>query len=158
MRIFRRGSQLGNSGEKNSPPTRRIATFLAFFLIIVIATLSIRNWIAYERVRSLRNPVAATETAIAAAQRLYGDHCQKCHGVTGNGKGPKAAELSVSPGDFTDAQKMGRETDGEIFWRISRGRYPMPPFEDQISAEGRWMLVDYIRTFQQPSAANSGHH
>ena len=149
---------MGNPGERNTRSARRIAIFLAFSLIAIIGALSIRNWIVYERVRSLRNPVAATESAMAAGRQLYGDHCQKCHGANGDGKGPKAAELSVSPGDFTDAKRMDRETDGEVFWRISKGRYPMPPFEDKISSEGRWQLVDYIRTFQGHAERNSASH
>ena len=113
-----------------------------------MTALSIRNWIVYERVSELRNPVAATSGAIEAGRELYGEHCQKCHGANGNGKGPKADELSVSPGDFTDGKKMGAQTDGQLFWRISKGRYPMPAFEDKLSEEGRWQLVDYIRTFR----------
>lgn len=117
--------------------------------------LSIRNWIVYEHVRKLKNPVAATSSAVQAGRQLYGDHCQKCHGVNGDGQGPKAAELSVSPGDFTDAKKMDEERDGELFWRISKGRYPMPAFQDKISEQGRWQLVDYVRTFAEKPVRSS---
>lgn len=101
------------------------------------------------RARKLKNPVPATDEAIAAGMQLYGKHCQKCHGENGDGKGEKAAELSVAPSDFTDAQKMRSLTDGELYWQITYGRLPMPAFADKVSEEGRWQLVDYIRIFAQ---------
>jgi mono/diheme cytochrome c family protein len=140
------------SGEKSGFP-RRILIFVAFCVLALMAAVSIGNWVEYERVRNLKNPLPPNAAAIAAGKQLYGDHCQKCHGVSGDGRGPKAEELSVSPGNFTDPQKMSGATDGELFWRITRGRYPMPAFEDKISEEGRWQLVDYIRTFQRKTGA-----
>jgi len=43
-------------------------------------------------------------------------------------------------------------TDGELFWKITAGRKPMPSFETKLSEDERWMLVDYIRTFSQAGA------
>jgi mono/diheme cytochrome c family protein len=40
---------------------------------------------------------------------------------------------------------MRATTDGEIFWKISNGRGPMPAWA-QIPEKDRWGLVDYIRT------------
>jgi mono/diheme cytochrome c family protein len=127
---------------------------VALCVIALTAVYSIRNWRVYERARNLKNPVVATGSAIAAGKHLYADHCQKCHGVNGDGRGPKAAELSVAPGDFTNVKKIRGETDGELFWQITKGRFPMPSFEDKVSAEGRWELVDYIRTFAGKSSAS----
>lgn len=42
---------------------------------------------------------------------------------------------------------MSEPTDGELFWRISEGHLPMPPFKNKLSEAERWELVDYIRTF-----------
>ena len=86
----------------------------------------------------------------------YSTHCQSCHGAKGDGKGERAEKLSIAPSDFTDAHAMGQMTDGELFWKISHGRRPMPAFQE------RWQLVDYIRTLaRKPAggaapAANSG--
>jgi mono/diheme cytochrome c family protein len=143
--------------RENLRLTRRVAIFTALFLIGLMTSLSIRNWVVYEQVRKRKNPVALTSSAIESGRELYGEHCQKCHGANGDGKGPKADELSVSPGDFTDAKRMGGETDGELFWRISKGRYPMPAFEGKVSEDERWQLVDYIRTFRaKPNASSPG--
>jgi mono/diheme cytochrome c family protein len=115
-----------------------------------------RNWSAAAAAKRLKNPISPTSDAIAAGRQIYGEHCRSCHGEKGDGRGEKAAELSVAPGDFTDASAMRRRTDGELFWQITRGRLPMPAFDDKLSDEQRWQVVDYIRTFaQRPSGSTS---
>ncbi|MGB0035554.1 MAG: cytochrome c [Candidatus Acidiferrales bacterium] len=95
----------------------------------------------------MKNPVAATPQAIVAGKKTYDEHCLKCHGDKGDGRGEKAESLRVAPSDFTDSHKMSEPTDGELFWRISEGHLPMPPFKNKLSEAERWELVDYIRTF-----------
>jgi mono/diheme cytochrome c family protein len=124
--------------------------------VVLAAINGYRNWSATEAVRKLKNPVPSTGDSIAAGKRAYGEHCRNCHGEKGDGRGEKAAELSVTPGDFTDAATIRRRTDGELFWQITRGRLPMPAFEDKLSDTERWQLVDYIRTFaNKPPAATA---
>lgn len=101
------------------------------------------------RAKRLANPVPATAQALAAGREIYENRCANCHGINGDGKGPKAAELSVAPADFRNARAMAAITDGEMFWQITKGARPMPSFES-LSEEERWQLVDYIRTFVQP--------
>lgn len=128
---------------------------LTLFAILVggglTAINAARNWRATAAAKKLKNPVPSTADAIAAGKQAYGQHCRSCHGQKGDGRGEKAAELSVAPGDFTDAPAMRRRTDGELFWQITRGRLPMPAFEDKLSDLERWQLVDYIRTFADKS-------
>jgi mono/diheme cytochrome c family protein len=122
---------------------------LAVVVVTVINTA--RNWNATAAARKLKNPVPATADVLVAGKQSYGEHCRNCHGPKGDGRGEKAAELSVAPGDFTDARTMSRRTDGELYWQITRGRLPMPAFEDKLTDQERWQLVDYIRTFADKS-------
>jgi len=102
------------------------------------------------RAKKLKNPVPSTPVAIAAGRLNYESRCANCHGETGDGKGPKAAELAVAPADFR-GREVAATTDGELFWQITKGARPMPSFES-LSEEERWQLVDYIRSFGQNSA------
>ena len=52
-----------------------------------------------------------------------------------------------APADWTSA-KLAKETDGELFWKISNGRGPMPPWK-HLPDQERWELVNYIRTLQK---------
>jgi len=38
------------------------------------------------------------------------------------------------------------QTDGEIFFTLTRGRGLMPLYRDAISAEERWHVINYLKT------------
>ena len=105
-----------------------------------------KAWPAPKEAKALKNPVAPSESALAAGKAIYEKNCASCHGISGDGKGSMAAKLSEKPTDFTDAHMMHEMTDGEIFWKISEGRDPMPGFKKQLSEEQRWQLVHYLRS------------
>lgn len=144
--------------EGTTPPSNEpknlLAPVLVTFLIVAIAGgIFLYSFSAIgerARAKKLKNPVAATPAAIEAGRNVYLERCQNCHGLNGDGKGPKAAELSVAPADFRDTRAMGAITDGELYWRITKGARPMPSFET-LSEDERWQAVDYIRTFAQRS-------
>ena len=126
--------------------------FVILGTAIVLAAFAARDWSAMAKARKLPNPVPPTPEALAAGKESYREHCQSCHGEHGDGKGEKAPELSVAPGDFTDTRTMHRLIDGELYWQITRGHRPMPSFRSKLSDEQRWQLVDYIRTFTKNPA------
>ena len=134
-------------------PQKIMAPILVTFVIVVIAgaivLYSFTGFGARARARKLQNPVPATPEAIAAARLIYKNRCANCHGINGDGKGPKAEELSVAPADFRDTRVMAAITDGELYWQITKGARPMPSFES-LSEQERWELVDYVRTFASP--------
>jgi mono/diheme cytochrome c family protein len=144
-----------------SQPKRKPHLVGILVLVVVLAAGVLtaingyRNWSTTAAAKRLKNPVPSTADAIGAGKLAYGEHCRNCHGEKGDGRGEKAAELSVAPGDFTDAAAMRRRTDGELFWQITRGRLPMPAFADKLSDEERWQLVDYIRTFAEKPPATA---
>jgi len=115
----------------------------------IVTIRAARDWTALAKARKLKNPFPATRQALAGGMQVYTNHCQSCHGQYGDGKGDKAAELSVAPGDFTNTRKMNQLTDGELYWQTTHGRLPMPSFVTKLTNEQRWEVVDYIRTFAQ---------
>ena len=64
----------------------------------------------------------------ANGKKLAETNCVSCHGASGKGDGPAAAALNPKPADWTSA-KVQKESDGELFWKISNGRGPMPPWK-----------------------------
>ena len=76
-------------------------------------------------------------------------HCKSCHGGKGLGDGPKAATLKTNPGDFS-AAAFQASTDGELFFRTSKGRDEMPAYDKKIpEANDRWALVAFMRTLKK---------
>jgi mono/diheme cytochrome c family protein len=115
-------------------------------------------WVAPNRASRKKNPVPATPDSIAAGKQVYIAQCVKCHGDAGKGDGPSASSLTPRPRDLSDPA-VASQTDGALFWKITTGRKPMPTFENLISEDDRWNVVNYIRTFapaptSQPAAGN----
>ena len=99
-----------------------------------------------------KNPVAASEESIAKGKELYLDrnkgNCIFCHGDTGAGNEANFPRLRRKPADLTNKERMTAMTDGEIFWKITKGiNGIMPAGERKMPAdEERWQVVNYIRT------------
>jgi len=133
------------------------AMFLLVLAIVAAAIIySVVNkapwsWPVPEEARQLKNPLQATPPALKSAREVYADKCAHCHGDTGKGDGPDASRYDPAPMDFTDAKRMSEATDGELFYKISEGKKPMPVFKNKLTEDQRWELVLLIRSFAQPA-------
>jgi SNF family Na+-dependent transporter len=61
------------------------------------------------------------------------------------GDGPAAANLNPKPKDFSSVE-LQKQTDGELFWKLSNGKGMMVPYKHSLNEEKRWQLINYIRT------------
>lgn len=104
-----------------------------------------KPWAAPAEAVKMKNPVKADDASVKEGKELYGQHCKSCHGVKGKGDGTKAEKLDISCGDFT-APEMGKATDGELFWKTTEGRKPMPSFKEKLSDNERWTVINYVRS------------
>jgi len=111
-----------------------------------------KDWPAPEEAKKLKNPLPAGEATLRVAKAIYDAKCGQCHGDLGKGDGPESIMYDVKPADLTDARMMNSMSDGEIFWKISEGRQPMPSFRKQLTEEQRWQLVHFLRTFAPQQA------
>ena len=98
-----------------------------------------------------KNPVASSPESIAKGKELYMEktkgNCVFCHGDTGTGNEANMPRLRRKPADLTNKERMSAMSDGELFWKISKGiRGIMPGRENTMSEEERWHVVNYIRT------------
>lgn len=98
-----------------------------------------------------KNPVEATSESIAKGKELYMErmkgNCVFCHGETGAGNEANLPRLRRKPADLSNKERMTAMTDGEVFWKISKGiRGIMPDGEKRMSEEERWNVVNYVRT------------
>ena len=96
------------------------------------------------------NPVAATEESIAAGASTYAQSCAVCHGTNGEGDGPGSAGLEVKPANLHE-EHVQELSDGALFYIITHGRpdTAMPAWENILTEEQRWQVVNFIRQFGQ---------
>jgi mono/diheme cytochrome c family protein len=100
-------------------------------------------WVAPADAKAMKNPVKG----IGNAKKSVETNCVSCHGPAGKGDGPAAAALPPpKPANWTSAA-VQKETDGELFWKMSNGRGAMPPWK-HLPEKERWEIVNYIRTLK----------
>ena len=110
------------------------------------------EWVVPERRAKRSNPVPTHPAAVTHGREVYRRECKSCHGLSGLGDGPKAAELDSKVPDITSAKVQG-QTDGALFWKITEGRGDMPSTKTALSEEERWIVVRYLRSLaKKPSA------
>jgi len=106
---------------------------------------STEKWIAPAPEGRKKNPIAVSESSLAAGQKIYVKRCVACHGKTGNGDGPDAADLGIHPAKLSDPA-IQRGTDGALFWKITVGKKPMPNYGTRLSPTDRWNVINYLRS------------
>jgi len=118
---------------------------IASAVVAVSEEQSKEKWAAPAAEARKKNPVAVNDSSVGAGQKVYLKRCVECHGKTGNGDGPDAAELGIHPAKLSNPA-IQQQTDGELFWKITVGKKPMPKYGTRLSATDRWNVVNYLRT------------
>jgi mono/diheme cytochrome c family protein len=95
----------------------------------------------------LMNPIPPDEASVNLGRVLYAINCAMCHGQQGRGDGAVAPVYLPQPADLTDARVQDL-TDGDLFLRITNGITTMPAFRNQLEADERWHIVNYMRTLR----------
>jgi mono/diheme cytochrome c family protein len=130
------------------------APVLILVIIIFVVGVSFKMsgtepWVVPEKFLKMANPVKADAASLSTGKELWGKHCQSCHGKSGKGDGPKAAQLETQPQDLRKAE-VQQQPDGAFFYKSSEGRKDMPSFKKKIADEKDiWSIVNYIRTFKK---------
>ena len=101
------------------------------------------EWKAPAEEKAKKNP----EKGVGNAKKTVETNCVPCHGASGKGDGVAAAALPTKPADWT-SDKVQKESAGELFWKISNGRGPMPPWK-HLPEKDRWEIVNYIHTLKK---------
>jgi mono/diheme cytochrome c family protein len=133
---------------------RRIgAGLLAAAAALGVVAHGSKPWPVPESAKRMANPVKASPAVLAAARKIYAEMCAQCHGEQGKGDGTEAMMYSVKPANFAEEHMMGEMTDGEIFYKMTEGRRPMPGFKNTLSEEQRWQMVHFVRSLARPATA-----
>ena len=149
-----------NHSTKPNPAKRKLSTTMFLLVLAVIAAAIVYSavnkapwsWPVPEQAKQLKNPLQPTLPALKSAREVYADKCAHCHGDLGKGDGRDANRYDPPPTNFTDAKRMDAATDGELFYKISEGKKPMPVFKTKLTEDQRWQLVLLIRSVAQPTS------
>jgi mono/diheme cytochrome c family protein len=117
-----------------------------FAIALTVVATTQDNWTAPARASAKKNPVPADAASIGRGKGVYTAECLTCHGPSGKGDGPQAAQLETNPGNLT---KLQGQSPGALFWKVSEGKKPMPTFSTKLSEQQRWDVVNYIQTLSK---------
>ncbi|PIE80761.1 MAG: hypothetical protein CSA11_06830 [Chloroflexi bacterium] len=99
------------------------------------------RWHVLATVYSLATPLEAVE----AGRTVYEGNCAACHGETGLGDGPDAANAEAEMPDLTAARYWFNRSNEIVFEAVAGGGIPEHAYE--LTEQERWDVVDYARTF-----------
>lgn len=102
-----------------------------------------QEWLVPEDQKNLVNPSEYNLENVKKGKELYITNCKSCHGDAGK---YNALPLVPLPPDVV-SDIMQANTEGELYYKITKGRGGMPQFETTISEDDRWRLVNYIMNY-----------
>ena len=111
-----------------------------------------REWAIPPEAKAMKNPVTPSDAVLRSIRPIYNENCGQCHGNTGKGDGREAKSHSTLPPDLTEPGRLAGQCDGELFYKISQGKRPMPAFGNRLTEEQRWQLVLQMRSFANSRA------
>ncbi|MCX6286251.1 MAG: cytochrome c [Bacteroidetes bacterium] len=122
-----------------------------FYIILLVVISSLRveaqnpGWIVPDDQKAKICLVKFTPDMLKQGEALYMKNCQSCHGIPTK---KNFAAISPTPGDLSEP-KVGTQKDGELFFRITTGKAPMPEFRNILTEDERWSVISFLRSFHK---------
>lgn len=122
----------------------------------VLAQVLAAEWKVPGPVRGRVCPFRFTKDNISQGEVLFQRNCKACHGDPGQHNWAKIIPTPPDPA----SEAFQAQTDGEMYFRITVGKAPMPSFKTILSGDERWYVISYIRSFNsryiQPNPDQKG--
>lgn len=138
----------------------RFSNLLFFTFLVFTASLtkvSAQTWVVPDDQKGKVAPFLFTPDMQKQGEGIYTKNCVSCHGMPGKDNWVK--QLNPPPGDLSKP-KAQNQVDGELFYRITNGKAPMPEFRNILSEDERWWVISFLRSFNpkyvQPNPAGKG--
>jgi len=137
-------------------------SLLIFILLLTVLVSQVfaqvpgAEWKVPEQVKGRVCPFKFTKDNISQGEALFQKNCKACHGDPGQ---HNAAKMTPVPPDPA-SEVFQKQSDGEMYFRITTGKAPMPSFKATLSGDERWDVIAYIRSFNskyiQPNPEQKG--
>ncbi len=121
---------------------KKINLILAAILYLTVQ-VSAQVWEVPADQKAVENPLEYNLSNVKKGKDLFYQNCKSCHGDPGKNN---HLPLVPPPVDITSDQ-MQKNTEGEIFYKVTNGRGGMPQFKATISEDDRWRIVNFIMNF-----------
>jgi mono/diheme cytochrome c family protein len=116
-------------------------------LLLVVLTQAPTPWvIPAAELKGVKNPTSKAELAgsLTRGAAVYKAECASCHGDTGQGDGADGLYFTPPPSKLVGL----KQTDAELFVKVTKGRGNMTPYEAKLDAAQRWAVVNFVKTLK----------
>jgi mono/diheme cytochrome c family protein len=122
-------------------------SFLFGLLImqLIIPELAGQEWVVPEDKKGKLSTFPFDDKTRKTGEKLYSINCISCHGTPGKANYLK---LVPPPGDPA-TEKIQRNSDGEIFYKLTTGRGQMPSFRSVLSSAEIWNIISFLRSYNK---------
>lgn len=121
-----------------------IKRYFSLLLIVLISLPALaQEWTVPAENGARLSPFAFSDSTRKAGAELYMTNCKSCHGDPGKNN---VINLVPTPPDPASA-KMQSNTDGAMHYKLTQGRGLMPSFKNSIGSTNLWLIISYIRSF-----------
>jgi mono/diheme cytochrome c family protein len=123
--------------------TKYYISIIAALFILSSSAFAQDDWGITDEEKATTLQVDFTPDNIEMGGDVYEKSCKSCHGDIGqnNAIAPTFPDLGSGP--------YFANTDGELYYKITKGKGAMPTFEKAVSESDRWKVVAYIRSFDK---------
>ncbi len=115
------------------------------FFLMVPAFVQAQTWEVPADKKSKLADFKFDETSVKGGDAIYQVNCKSCHGDPGKNNVTKLVPL---PPDIV-SQQMQKNTDGELYYKLQKGKGQMPAFGVALTSQELWQVVAYIRSFNK---------
>ena len=112
-------------------------------ILYLTMQVSAEVWEVPAEQKAVKNPLEYNLSNVKKGKELFYQNCKSCHGDPGKNN---HLPLVPPPVDITSDQ-MQKNTEGEIFYKVTNGRGGMPQFKATISDDDKWRIVNFIMNF-----------
>ena len=106
--------------------------------------------------QDLINPLPRSPEAVERGKERYGFYCTQCHGPKGDGDGTVGQSFAPLPTHLL-RRYVQKQSDGELFVKISLGFRRHPPLATTVAEEDRWAIIHYLRAQAGAQRVSSVH-
>ena len=127
---------------------------LAVFILTTCTSHShdsggVSHWRAPESARPVINPKAGKVISAYRGKIIFDQNCSGCHGYDNDDKDD--IEIDGESSEPIPPHVLllgGHHSDGELAWKIQKGRGEMPSWEKKLSENQIWDVVSYIQSLK----------
>jgi mono/diheme cytochrome c family protein len=119
-------------------------SFLAALFGLLMVEGIAHEWMAPKKIAETKNPIALDDKSFERGKKVYSQNCASCHGTDKKGMSAEETGLGVSPPNLK--KRIATHSDGDFFWKIQQGRNDMPAFNNDLTKQQIWDVINYIRS------------